>query len=292
MLIKSLQKKSTANEINRISEKIQKADVVVVGVGAGFSAAAGLNYMDADFFRKNYPNFIKKGYKNINEGIANNWYLNESSAESYWGFWANHIHVIYYKQKQLKAYKDLYKLIAAKKHFIITTNADGQFYKGKFDVNKIFAMQGSYGKFQCQKKCHETIYDNEAMIIDMLDSFDERSLNVSTESVPRCPKCGGLLMPNLRIDSLFAEKPHMVNQQAYMDFINDHCNGQVVFLELGVGFNTPIIIRSPFEQMTKMIESAFLIRVNLYHPAIRGVPDEKSLGTTIDAADLMNVLVS
>ena len=290
MFVKDTCRKTTKSELQSIHDKITKAEGLVIGVGAGFSASAGLDYLNEEFFKKHYPDFIKKGYRNISEAIADNWYLNETNARKYWGFWANHIQTVFYNRPQLKAYKDLHRLIKNKEHFIITTNADGQFFKGSFDTSKIFAMQGSYGKFQCRNKCHETVYDNAEFIDRMLERFDSQALTVPAETVPRCPKCGDLLIPNLRVDGNFVEKPHMKNQKAYIDFINKKSDKNLVFLELGVGFNTPIIIRSPFEQMTKMIDLATLIRVNLYHPDIRGIEKEKTVSTTMDAASLISVL--
>jgi len=261
MLTKRLQLKEE-KDLESAFKHILEAEVIVVGAGAGLSAAAGLNYLDAEFFRSHYRNFIKAGYKNVWDGITQNWRVTKDNARTYWGFWAHHINAVFYKPDQLGTYKDLYKLLSDKKHFIITTNGDGQFYKGLFDPSNLFAMQGNYGYFQCQQGCHERIYKNEDMIRDMLNGFDTSTLKIRKKDIPYCPQCGELLCPNLRVDQYFIEKEHMINKDAYIGFINEACDQKVVFLELGVGFNTPVIIRYPFERMTKEIKNAQLIRVN------------------------------
>ena len=264
MNIKKPQKKSMKecnNVIESICEKIKDADRIVIGVGAGLSASAGLDYNDKEFFAKMYKPFLKKGYSTISEGVGKNWYLTRENATKYWGFWANHINNVFYSQQQLDTYKLLYDIIKDRKYFVITTNADGQFFKGGFDPNKVFAMQGSYGKFQCQHGCNDVIYDNEEIVGKMLRGFNEESLEIRENDIPICPECGKLLCPNLRIDQYFVEVNHMHNKKDYAEFISAS-DEKILFLELGVGFNTPVIIRYPFEEMTMIYDNATLIRVN------------------------------
>lgn len=276
--------------IEQIKDRFIKADAVVIGTGAGLSASAGLNYGDTEFFANKYPLFYKKGYKTINDGISRHWNLNEENARSYWGFWCNHINNIFYEPKQLEVYKNLYELVKDKKHYIITTNADGQFFKGNYDPDKIFAMQGSYGYFECQNGCSDESYENSEMIAKMLEGFDNETLLIREEDIPHCPKCNELLRPNVRIDQYFAEKRHMVNKDKYFDFLNDVIDKNVLFLELGVGFNTPVIIRFPFENMTKLIKDACLVRVNLTNNFVNENIQEKSILADMDISDLINQL--
>lgn len=290
---------NTRNKLNKseivITERIlnvlKNADAVVIGAGAGLSASAGLDYNDTMFFEKHYSHFRKKGFKTISEGIRANWNLDKENAVSYWGFWANHISNVFYKQPQLPTYKLLYDIIKDKPYFIITTNADGQFYKGDFDAQKIFAMQGSYSKFQCQKKCHNVIYDNEKMVSQMLNGFDSGSLEIKSEDIPKCPVCHEFLVPNLRTDGNFVEEPNMVNKDEYIHFINSYAKSSIVFLELGVGYNTPIIIRFPFEQMTNSIKDGWLIRVNKYYPDLPQEVTDKAIATKMDINELLNTFL-
>jgi NAD-dependent SIR2 family protein deacetylase len=276
--------------IDDIITKLQEADRIVVGAGAGLSASAGLDYNDRLFFERLYQPFLKKGYRTVAEAISHHWYLTKENATTYWGFWANHINNIYYHQEQMDTYRLLYDIISDKDYFVITTNGDGQFFKGGFDSDKIFAMQGNYGKFQCQHGCHNVIYDNQKMIQTMLLGFDEERLEIQEKDVPMCPKCGGLLCPNLRVDQYFIEASHMHNKDNYVDFVNV-LDEKILFLELGVGFNTPVIIRYPFEEMTNTYDHATLVRVNKVSSQIPNEIKDKALPVDMDIDELLKEII-
>lgn len=280
----------TMQSMDLIKNKLSEADAIVIGAGAGLTASAGIDYMDVAFFSDKYPMFLKKGYKTIWDGITNNWQISAENASIYWGFWCHHINNVYYEPGQLASYKKLYDVISGKKHFIITTNADGQFFKGNFKKENIFAMQGSYGYFQCRKGCHNKLYDNQEMVAQMIEGFDNETLEIRASDIPYCPKCGELLIPNLRIDQFFVEGMHMEHHDSYIDFINKHSNGRLVFLELGVGFNTPSIIRYPFEEMTRLINHATLIRVNKESEQVKSSIADKIIIAQINIDELIQQL--
>lgn len=291
MLINFKQKKLKKRDdtsVEEIKAIIDKADRIVIGAGAGLSASAGLDYSSESFFKTHYSSFTKK-YKNIAEGIAHNWYLRPETSKSYWGFWSRHIYTVSKAINGLEAYDWLYDIVKDKNYFVITTNADGQFFKTSFEEERVFAMQGQYRNFQCQQLCHETLYDNSDMIEAMLTDFDDQTLEISNKRIPKCPKCGGLLSPNLRIDHLFAEGDLTNEREAYLEFVSAR-NERIVFLELGVGFNTPVIIRYPFEQMVEMNKKARLIRVNRDAPDIPESIGERGVSTTIDIKQLLKQL--
>ena len=264
MPIETKQKKSKVafkTDIEKIIAKIKEADQVVIGAGPGLSASAGLDYKDETLFKNMYAPFYKKGYKTIADAIEQHWLLSNDNASSYWGFWAYHLHHSYYNFRQLPLYESLYDLIKEKSYFVITTNTDGQFLKAGFDADKIFAMQGSYKYFQCQNDSQGNIYDNHEMIQQMLKGFDEDTLKVGEEAIPHCPKCGGLLCPNLRIDQHFVEDSHKENKVSYAEFV-DVGDEKIVFMEIGVGFKGVATIRKPFEELTASYRNATLIRIN------------------------------
>ncbi|MCH4888160.1 NAD-dependent protein deacetylase, SIR2 family [Acidaminobacter sp. JC074] len=270
--------------LDEIIKNIDQADRIVIGAGAGLSASAGLNYNDEGLFKELYPLYARLGYKTISDGIAHHWYLREESANTYWGFWARHIYNVYYRTDQLEAYKDLYDIVKDKHYFVITTNADGQFFKGGFSKDKIFSMQGSYGKFQCSKSCHETLYDNKEDIYKMLEYMGKDKTEIRTEDIPRCKECGELLCPNLRIDHMFVEAENLDNREAYIDFID--VDEKIVLLELGVGYNTPVIIRYPFDELSSKYDNISLIRVN---PNLAGQSHKEkgNIYTNFDAHQLI-----
>lgn len=279
--IKEKRRNLSSTQNKSIGRLINDADRVVIGAGAGLSAAAGLDYNSEEFFAKLYPSFYKKGFKTISEAIRQHWEPSESNQLSYWGFWANHIQTIYYEQDLSELYESLYDALEGKDYFIITTNADGQFFKGKFDPDRVFAMQGSYGKFQCQHGCHEAVYDNKAYIEKMIEGFDEATLEIREEDVPKCPVCGGLLSPNLRVNQYFVNGTNMDNRNTYGEFVTV-TDEKIVYLELGVGYNTPGIIRYPFEEMVMDYKHAHLIRVNALESEIPDELKEKSVSKAMD----------
>lgn len=273
----------------RVIKLIEDADQVIIGGGAGLSAAAGLDYSNELFFKKYYNLFYKKGYKSVNEAIGDYWHLTEESKNKYWGFWSNHIKAIFYNQDQLKVYKDLYDIIKNKEYCVITTNVDDQFHKGGFDHDRIYSMQGSYGKFQCQNKCHDTLYCNKEYIEEMLLNVDEDTLEVDSSVIPKCPKCGGLLSPNLRIDHNHVASNADKQRQEYIKHIN-LSSEKTVYLELGVGYNTPIIIRYPFEEMAEYFD-ATLIRINLDYAGTTHPLGEKAILINEDISKVLAQLI-
>ncbi len=247
---------------NEIKKMIDKADKIVIGAGSGLSASAGINYSDELFFKEYYPLYFEKGYRHIADAISDHWYLTKENARTYWGFWSRHIYNIYYRIEQLETYKNLYEVIKDKNYFVITTNVDDQFYRGNFDPNKVFAMQGSYGKFQCSQNCHNKVYDNKKFIEAMLDSMDDYDYRIKEECIPSCPVCGELLRPNLRIDHMFTEANSLDNRLNYVEFLSSS-EERIILVELGVGYNTPVVIRYPFDELSSQNKNISLIRVNM-----------------------------
>lgn len=247
--------------IRQIEDRINGAERILIGVGSGLSAAGGLNYTDPSLVKKWYPEFYKKGFRSIVELQSQFWQIERSKPELYWGFWAQHIYHIRYEAVVLQSYMDLFEIVKNKSYFICSTNADGQIEKAGFPKEMVYAPQGDYAYFQCQKPCSDEIYENkslvEAMIFHMPNAFEIR-----TEDIPICPHCGAHLIPNLRCDDHFVETPHIANINHYKTFIDDSVDKNLVLLELGVGFNTPGIIRYPFERITAALPNATLIRIN------------------------------
>lgn len=265
-------------QIKAVREKIDQSDYLLIGAGAGLSASAGLSYTDPTFFRQHYEPFFNKGYESIDHARMNFFKLdNLVPPEKFWGFWCHHIKAIFYKPSQLAVYSDLYDLVKNKNYFVITTNVDGQFFKGGFDPNKIFSMQGSYGMFQCIRPCNQKIYHNKSYVDAMLQGFDPESLCIRKTDIPRCPDCGELMTYNLRADNSFVQDPYLWNQEHYVDFIDQAKQSKLVLLELGVGLNTPVIIRYPFERITAHCLDATLIRINLENLAVNRKIKDKSI---------------
>jgi NAD-dependent SIR2 family protein deacetylase len=285
---------STTNcwdDIHRAASAIKSADHVVIGIGSGMTAAGGLCYTDPVLAEKWYPEYFATGKRSIIDIMSDFWptTINKKNAAAFWGFWARHIWHIRYEAEALQPYLDLYSVVKDKDYFICSTNVDGQLEKAGFSKERIFAPQGDYALFQCQKPCSQDVYSNRAMIETMLDNMAS-PFEIKEEAIPHCPRCGRLLIPNLRCDFGFVEKPHIQNMEQYEDFLNDSQGKRLALLELGVGFNTPVIIRYPFEQMTKLFPDTTLIRINNNDTDVSSEIADKAICIQDDCGNVLNAL--
>lgn len=239
-----------------IKEIINQADAIVIGAGAGLSASAGINYGE-DNFKDNFPELVEK--YGMTDMYTSSFYTFDTEEER-WSYWAKHINYLYNTDVK-KVYKDLYKLMKNKNYFVITTNVDGQFLKAGFNKEKVFEVQGSLSKIQCSVKCHDKLYDD----LDIVDEMLKKDFNCKVPSslVPYCPVCGEKMNVNLRKDMFFVEDEnwHFLNEE-YKKYIKVNKGKKLVLLEFGVGFNTPSIIRFPFESMALNYKDTYLVRIN------------------------------
>lgn len=255
--------------------KSAAADYILIGAGAGLSAATTLDYFDGREFANSYPNLAAKGIKTRWEAL----WTKFDTAEEHWAMWATHVLQIRYNAPAGEAYYNLLQLIKNKEYFIITTNVDGQFEKAGFDKGKIFAVQGDYAFFQCALPCCDELIYNEPVFRKMVSRMDVDNFKIRTEDIPRCPNCGGMIAMNLRSGKNFVEDIWMERSIEYGEFINKASHGgSFLMLEFGVGFNTPSIIRYPFEWYAGYYDNSFLIRFNKDYPnASDKVPSGKYL---------------
>lgn len=263
------------NKIKKANELIQSAEYILIGAGAGMSASGGLDYTDPELCKRWFPDYYEMGLHTISDIQAATHGLTESSARTYWGYWANHIYHIRYETKLLQPYKTIMELIKDKNYYICTTNVDSQFEKAGVPKDKIFAPQGNYSLFQCSTPCSDEVFYNEKMIEKMRSNIQNKQIR--KEDIPRCPICNKLLMPNLRCDFRFVEKPHMKNSDDYQKFVDNAVKHNFVLVELGVGFNTPGIIRFPFENITSYGKNTRLIRINLSDASVPHIIGSKSI---------------
>jgi NAD-dependent SIR2 family protein deacetylase len=245
-----------------VRRALAEADHVLVGAGAGLSAAAGLKY-DGEEFRIYFADFIERF--GITDLYTSSFYPYPSE-EVRWAYWAKHVHMIRYAPPAMPLYRDLREALEGKDYFVITTNVDGQFRKAGFAAERIFEVQGDYGLMQCSAACHPGLYSNESAVRRLLPAIHD--CRVPAELVPRCPVCGGTMDIHVRSDASFVQDDDWYAMAGrYEDFVARCANSRMVLLELGVGFNTPTIIRYPFEQMTCRNRQATLVRVNRDYPA-------------------------
>ncbi|MCD8238936.1 MAG: Sir2 silent information regulator family NAD-dependent deacetylase, partial [Clostridiales bacterium] len=244
-------------QILRLKDEIESADAVVIGAGAGLSASAGLSY-SGERFEKYFSDFHRE--YGITDMYSGGFYP-FNTLEEYWAWWSRHIYINRYEPKAGKPYKDLLELVRDKDYFVLTTNVDHQFQKAGFDKKRLFYTQGDYGLWQCSKPCHNKTYDNEEAVRQMVN--EQKNMKIPSELVPRCPVCGAPMAMNLRCDGTFVEDEGWHKAAGrYSDFMRRHKNLHILFFELGVGGNTPVIIKYPFMQMTAENPKAVYACVN------------------------------
>lgn len=249
-----------SSRILKAKQLIKNADYILIGAGAGLSASAGLKY-SGESFEENYKEFIKR--YNFTDLYSASFYP-FSAEEEKWAFWAKLIKLNRFNSP-LKLYKELLELVKNKEYFVITTNVDGQFEIAGFDKDRIFAVQGDYSLLQCENGCHNKLYNNKEMVEKWLRHT--KNCKIPENLVPKCPICGKSMEMNLRKDANFVQDENWYSQsKKYEEFLDRTRNKNVVLLEIGVGFNTPIIIRFPFEQMAYNDLKTTLIRINKDYP--------------------------
>ncbi len=247
-----------ASLLKELKEAVGAAEKVVIGAGAGLSTAAGFTY-SGERFEKYFSDFGKKcGFHDMYAGG----FYPYKTPEEFWAYWSRYILVNRYMDPPKPVYRELFDLVRDKDYFVITTNVDHCFQKAGFDKTRLFYTQGDYGLFQCSVPCHDETYDNEELVRRMV--AEQRDMRIPTELIPRCPVCGKPMAMNLRSDDTFVEDGGW--QAAcgrYRDFLEGARGKKTLYLELGVGYNTPVIIKYPFWRMTAENPHAVYACVNM-----------------------------
>ena len=249
--------KSCFEPIERLKAVLQDCDAVVIGAGSGLSTAAGFTYT-GERFEKYFSDFAAKyGIRDMYSGG----FYPFATPEEHWAYWSRYIYINRYMDAPKPVHKDLLALVRDKDYFVITTNVDHCFQKAGFDKKRLFYTQGDYGLFQCSEPCCQETFDNEAVIREMMER--QKDMKIPTELLPVCPHCGKPLTMNLRSDNKFVEDEgwHRAAER-YEKFLRTREGQKILFLELGVGYNTPVIIKYPFWQMTAKNPNAIYICIN------------------------------
>lgn len=247
-----------SDKLSRLKDEIANADAIIIGAGAGLSASAGFDY-SGERFKKYFADFHEK--YGITDMYSGGFYPFETLNE-YWAWWSRHILVNRYNAPVGKPYSDLLKAVVDKDYFVLTTNVDHRFQLAGFDKKRLFYTQGDYGLWQCSEPCCNETFDNENAVRTMVK--EQCNMKIPDELIPRCPHCGKPMVMNLRCDDSFVQDEGWYTAaERYEEFIRRHRNLHILFLELGVGFNTPGIIKYPFMQMTAENPKAIYACINM-----------------------------
>lgn len=277
------QKYST--QINRLKEAFYNADAILIGAGAGLSTSAGLTYGGERFLRY-FSDFHEK--YGITDMYSGGFYP-YNTPEEYWAWWSRHIYYNRYIEPPKPVYNLLYDLIKDKDYFVLTTNVDHCFQKAGFQKERLFYTQGDYGLFQCSTPCHNKTYDNEEQIKRMVN--EQKDMKIPSQLVPLCPICGEPMTVNLRCDDTFVQDEGWdAACRRYESFIESHKNCRILYLELGVGDNTPVIIKYPFQRFTSGNPKATYACINLGEAACPPQIEKQSISINDDIGNVLNVL--
>lgn len=271
-----------SDKLERLKKEIETADAIVIGAGAGLSTAAGFTY-SGERLQRYFSDFVEK--YDFSDMYSGGFYP-FSTPEEQWAYWSRYIYINRYMDVDNGTYRLLFELMKDKDYFVITTNVDHQFQKAGFDKHRLFYTQGDYGLWQCSVPCHQKTYDNEETVKAMFEQ--QKNMRVPSELIPHCPVCGKPMSMNLRADDTFVEDDgwHMAAER-YNEFLRRHKGLHILFLELGVGMNTPAIIKYPFWKMTYANPNAIYACLNFGEAY---VPDEIAKQSICINADIHEVL--
>ena len=291
-----------SRQIDTLRQVLNHAGAVVIGAGSGLSTSAGFTY-DGERFQKYFSDFAATyGFSDMYSGG----FYPYKTLEEHWAYWSRYIYINRYQNAPKPVYETLFRLVQEKDYFVLTTNVDHCFQKAGFDKKRLFYTQGDYGLFQCSKPCCQETFDNEMLIRQMVEAQGYQILpdgslaapksallktKIPSELVPHCPHCGRPMSMNLRADDTFAEDEgwHRAAER-YSEFLRRHEGQSVLFLELGVGYNTPGIIKYPFWQMTSKNPNAFYACINQGQAVCPEIIQNRSLCVSADIGDALSAL--
>lgn len=276
-------------QIEKLKNAIASADSIIIGAGAGLSTSAGFTY-SGERFEKYFADFRSRyGFSDMYTGG----FYPYKTLEEHWAYWSRYIMINRYMNAPKPVYEDLHSLVRGKDYFVITTNVDHCFQKAGFDKKRLYYTQGDYGLFQCSDPCHQKTYDNEEQVRAMYEN--QQDMKISSNLIPHCPVCGKPMSMNLRSDDTFVQDEGWYKAaERYENFLTTRKaadGGKVLFLELGVGGNTPGIIKYPFWQMTAQNPNATYACLNFGEAVCPAEIKERSICINADIGEVLKDMV-
>lgn len=266
--------------LERAIEAISSADAILVGAGAGMSVPAGIDLMDTKSFAKNFPAMLQYGFTYGYQLMGYPYHDDRLK----WGYLSASLNKMLSIGKD-DTYQKLLRLVKDKEYFVVTTNIDRLFHKNDFPEELIYTPQGDTSKFQCKLPCSDDVWDAQDLIDEMIKHIDPKTQYLTREDlIPRCPNCGGEVYMNVRSGAFFIDDPYEQGRINLNNWLNENSQKKLLFLEIGVGYNTPGVIRYPFENMYKQLQHADFIRINSDYSDVPkgGIGLQMDIDTTLD----------
>lgn len=268
-----------------LRQTLADADAILIGAGAGLSTAAGFTY-DGERFQKYFSDFIEKYH--FRDMYSGGFYPFETQEER-WAYWSRYIFINRYMDTPKPLYRTLLQLVKDKEYFVLTTNVDHCFQKAGVDKKRLFYTQGDFGLWQCSVPCHRRTYDNEDVVLKMVEQ--QKDMRIPSELVPFCPKCGAPMRMNLRNDNTFVEDYGWHEAASrYVDFADAHKDERLLLLELGVGANTPAIIKYPFWRLTYRHPNTTYVCINFGEAECPKEIEDRAILVNADLAEVLEAL--
>lgn len=269
---------------DRVAELLRSAEKVLVGAGAGLTAAAGIDYTDAAAFEKVFPFMLRHGVTTQMDAIGRfDW-----PPSLLWGYWATHVSHVRFTPPPGDVYDRLLTLLVSKDHFVLTSNVDCLFTRSGLSEDRIFTPQGNYAFYQCRRPCVRRVWEFEPVMRSLLARQDPQTGEVADPAAhPRCPNCGGPVFLNVRIDAGMVETPYVEQGKRLQRWLGSVGNGRLLMLEVGAGFNTPGVVRWPMERIAQRFRHAHLVRINPAHAEVPLSLAEKSTALKTGAGEVV-----
>ena len=253
---------------------------VLIGAGAGLSAAAGIDYGDTATFARLFPAFVRRGFRAQYQLIG---YSGLTPAQ-HWGYWSTHVEHVRFGEDERPVYQSLRRLVADKDTFVLTSNVDMMFARNGFDEARLFTPQGDYARMQCTRPCSRETWPTRPFIERCLAAMDPVNQEViHAEALPRCPRCGGDVFMNVRLDRAFLEEPYVEQARRFQQWLREGAAHRLLVLEFGAGFNTPSVVRWRMEHLVHQHPGARLVRINPQHPEVPGELGGRAVSLAMEA---------
>lgn len=273
-------------KVDRFARMLNRAECVLIGAGSGLSIDAGIDYFSKEAFAQKYPAMLQYGYT-MNAQLMGFGILPPSL---FWGYYLAHGYNMRFDPSPQEIYTRLLDLVSSKEYFVITTNVEALFERNGFAIDKIYTPQGDYGRMQCLEPCSTQTWESKPVIDKLLPFVDSQTQELPADMVPICSNCGGPVFYNLRAGNWFVDAPYRDQARQYHCWLKENWNRNIFFIDIGTGFNTPVWIRFPFEQLTYENQSARLVRINLNEPEVPEGIKKRSVSFSDRAGTVINAL--